>query len=84
VKTAVMIRGWAHRQTMKRHCLIPRLSSKENEENTGQAMVINDARSSVESKAGTSVESIGDTPMLDSLQPHRLPVPRQTVVACGV
>jgi hypothetical protein len=43
LETAVMIQGWAHRKTMKCPCLIPCLSSKE--ENTGQAMAINAARS---------------------------------------
>ena len=52
VETAVMIRGRTRRKTMKRHCLIPCLSSKENEENTGQAMAINAPPHAVESKVG--------------------------------
>ena len=55
----------------------PCLSSKENEDNTGQAMVLNGARSK---------GNIGDTPMAETLQPHRLPVLRQTAicpVGCG-
>ncbi len=41
----------------------------------------------VESKAETSVESSGDTPMAETPQPHRLPVPWRTAIclaACGV
>ncbi len=45
-------------------------------------MPINAARSPGEGQGGpameTVVESIGDTPMPETLQPHRLPVPRQT------
>jgi hypothetical protein len=32
----------------------------------------------------TSVESIGDTPIVETLQPHRLPVPRRTGRLRGV
>jgi hypothetical protein len=28
----------------------------------------------------TAMQSIGDTPMLETPQPHRLPVPRQTAI----
>ena len=54
---------------------IPCLSSKKNDENTDQAMAINDARSSGEEQGGPAMENIGDTPMVETLQPHRLPVP---------
>jgi len=39
-----MIRGRTHRKTMKQPCLILCLSSKENENNTDQAMTSNGAR----------------------------------------
>ena len=80
-----MIRGWAHRQTMKCPCLIPRVSSKE--ENTGQAMAINGARSLGEGQGGASGENINDAPMVETPQPHRLPMPWQTgrcLVGCGL
>jgi len=47
-------------------------------------MVINALLPPVESKAGpaveTALENINDTPMVETLQPHRLPVPRQTAI----
>jgi hypothetical protein len=72
VETAVMIRGRARRKTMKRPRLNPIVSPlpKENEENTGQAMVINDARSpSVESKAAQRWKASA------TRQTHRSPPP---------
>jgi hypothetical protein len=72
VETAVIFQGLAHRKTMKRPRSIHWLSSKENEENTDQAMAINAARSPRRRARRASGENIGDTPKLETPQPHRL------------
>ena len=53
-----MIQGWAHRKTMKRHCLIPWSFSKENKETTGKAMVSNGACSSGGEQGDPTVRSV--------------------------
>jgi len=84
VETAVMIRGWAHRKTMKRHRLNPlsliqgkrREHRSSNEHQQRAPTGVEQGGAAME----TSVESIGDTPMAETPQPHRLLVPRQIAI----
>jgi hypothetical protein len=71
VETAVMIRGRAHRKTMKRPRSILCPSSKENKENTGQAMAINDARSLGGEQGAPAVkETVMETSVTRQWQKH--------------
>ena len=79
LETAVTPQGRAHRKTMK--CL--RLDPLAFLQGRGRCASNDQQRRAlppVESKVETSVESINDAPMVETLQPHRLPVP--PVCAC--
>ncbi len=73
VETAVMIQGRTHRKTMKRHRLNPlSLLQRKRREHRSSNGHQQRTLPPVESKAETSVETSGDTPMSETLQPHCL------------
>jgi hypothetical protein len=79
VETAVMIRGRTQRKTMKRPRLDP-LSLLQVSKPPGKqwsSTTHAPPRWRARRRIG---ESINDTPMLETLQPHRLPVPWQTAI----
>jgi len=81
VETAVMIQGQAHRKTMKSPRLNPlsliQGKRREHRSSNGHQHC---APPRWKARRASGERNIGDPPMLETLQPHRLPVPWQRAI----